>query len=192
MGKSSGGTRNAVSANSRKMGGVTIGDASAEYIDRANGVKRQVNRAAQQKLWNKAEKEAMTPVIGQNWTKSEENALSHYTSSGYITVNEELRSGKMSAKTKKTVEAMDRVLSKNILKEDVIVYRGTSGKYSGKDAAYTSTSTSVTNASAFARGKDATIRAYRIPKGTKAIWIGSGERELILPRNFDMEKYRIR
>lgn len=190
MGKSSGGTRKAVTANSGR--GVIIGDASAEYMDRANGVIRQVNRAAQQKLWDKAEKEAMIPSIGQNWTRSEENALSHYTSSGYITVNEELRSGKMSAKTKKTVEAMDRVLSKNILKEDVIVYRGTSGKYSGKDAAYTSTSTSVTNASAFARGKDATIRAYRIPKGTKAIWIGSGERELILPRNFDMEKYRIR
>ena len=139
-------------------------------------------------------KEAQEPKITAHWTSKEEDSLADYTSSGYKKINTELRTGKVSKKTEKVVRDMDNILSKNILQEDVIVYRGTNGSFDS-DKAYISTSTSAYNAYGFAYmsgNKGARIEAYRIPKGTKAIWIGNGEKELILPRGFDLKKHRLK
>lgn len=152
---------------------------------------KRLSRSTQEKLQKAAAKDTQEPNITSNWTSKEEGSLVDYTGRGYLTINAELRSGKVSKKTEKVVKDMDNILSKNILQEDVIVYRGTNASFDS-DKAYISTSTSVNNARNFARGENARIEAYRIPKGTKAIWIGNGEKELILPRGFDLKKHRLK
>lgn len=149
----------------------------------------KMSRAAQIKLLDKVKAENSTMGLPQNFTNKEETALGKYTSSGYLKINSELRSGKLSAETKSVVKTMDAVMKKNVLKHDVIVYRGTDGSYS-TDKAYISTSTSAYNSYNFAKGKN--LQAYRIPKGTHAIYVGGGENELILPRGFDLKKYKIK
>lgn len=124
-------------------------------------------------------------------TKSQESAVEKYTSKDYQTINGELRSGNVSAKTAKTTEMIDSAISSNKTTKEIIVYRGTTGSFSGKDKAYSSTSTNPLTAGSFARGSGK-VKAYRIPKGTNALSIGGGEGEVLFGRGFDLEKFRIK
>jgi hypothetical protein len=186
---SQGSTNAGVSAVSAKH---EVPAATSEYMDRVNGDKKKLNREAQAKLQKKVEKEAIAIADLKGYlTSAEEKAVNIYTSKEYQKINGDLRSGKMDAKTKAVVDKMDSALKNNVLKRDVIVYRGTNGEF-GVDKAYTSTSTNPLTAGNFARGGQAKIRAYVIPKGTHAIVVGGGEGEIILPRGFDLKKHRIK
>ncbi len=156
-----------------------------------SGSFNRLSRDSKSKMISKVQKATVIPTdLPQNYTAKESDFLDTYASIKYQKINGELRSGKLTTETKTSVSRIDALFDKNVLKKDVIVYRGTNGSFTGKDKAYTSTSVDVLTASNFARG-DAKIHAYRIPKGTKAIYIGGGEKELLLPRNFDINKYKI-
>jgi len=190
------GSKDGAKANEGSAGGgmaaqQEVPSATAEYMDRMNGVKKKLSREASVKLQKKMEKETVSNSdIKGKFTASEEKAIDRYTSIEFKTINGELRSGKMSAKTKATVAKMDEAMSKNVLKRDVIVYRGTDGSH-GTDKAYTSTSTNPLTAGNFARG-NAKMQAYVIPKGTHVLAIGGGEGEIILSRGFNLGKHKIK
>lgn len=154
-----------------------------------SGKIKKMSRTAQGKLMDKVQAENKVLDLSKNFTAKEEAALAKYTSSGYLKINSELRSGKLSAGTKSVVKTIDSVMDKNVLKHDVIVFRGSDGSYSS-DKAYQSTSTSAYNAYGFSKGGN--IHAYKIPKGTKCVYVGGAENELILPRGFDLNKHKIK
>lgn len=154
-----------------------------------NGNYKKMSRSAQGKLIKKVKSENKVPDVPKDYRQKEEAALGKYTSSGYQKINGELRSGKLSASTEKTVDTIDKVMQKNVLKHDIIVYRGTDGSFIS-DKAYISTSTSAYNAYGFA--KNGNIHAYRIPKGTHCAYIGGAENELLLPRGFNINKHKIK
>ena len=156
-----------------------------------SGAYQKLSRASKAKMAEKVKKETMELSGMQNFTEKEGDYLDIYASSKYQKINGELRSGKVSAETKKIVSKIDKIMEKNVLKKDIIVYRGTDGSFSTKDKAYTSTSLDAVTANNFARGK-AKLQAYRIPKGTKCVYIGGGEKELLLPRGFDLNKHKIK
>lgn len=193
MAKTSGST----SSSPGKAGGGSSNNAeiptiTANYISAIqSGSYKKLSRASQQKMYDKVKKE-IGPVdnMPQNFTLKESDVLDVYASSKYQKINGELRSGNMSAETKKIVSKIDAIMDKNVLKKDIIVYRGTNGSFSSKDKAYTSTSIDPTTANSFSGGGN--IHAYRIPKGTKCVFIGGGEKEMLLPRDFDLSKHKIK
>lgn len=155
-----------------------------------SGKYAKMPRAAQSKLMAKINQEmAETSTLPQNFTSKEVNALDVYASVKYQTINGELRSGKISKSTQKIVDQLDGAMDKNVLTHDVIVYRGTDGA-TQTNKAYTSTTVSAHIANGFAKGSN--ISAYRIPKGTKCAYIGGGEKELLLPRGFDLNKHKLK
>jgi hypothetical protein len=192
MAKTSGTTTGAMSS-AGKTASIQIPTVTEKYLSAVqSGSFKKLSRTSQVKMLDKVKKELQESVgLPQNFTSKEAGFLDTYASIKYQKINGELRSGKLSAETKKTVSRIDAVLEKNVLKHDIIVYRGTNGSFSSKDKAYTSTSLDVTTASNFSRG-DAKLHAYRIPKGTKAVYIGGGEKELLLPRGFDLNKYKVK
>ena len=195
MAKTSGGlTSEGAPTGSKSAKSVEMPQVVANYLSAVqSGSYQKLSRASKVKMIEKVKKELSTPSdLPQNFTSKEADYLDIYASSKYQKINGELRSGKLSAETKKIVSRIDAIMDKNVLKKDIIVYRGTNGSYSTtKDKAYTSTSVDVLTASNFARG-EAKLHAYRIPKGTKCVYIGGGEKELLLPRDFDLKKHKIK
>lgn len=53
-------------------------------------------------------------------------------------------------------------------------------------------STSRTQRSDTHRSNCKHLHAYRLPAGTKIIYLGGSEEEIILPRGFNLSKYRIK
>ncbi len=193
MAKTSGGVTSGSSIGPTGSGSVDVPPIVSTYLGAVQtGSFNRLSRNSKSQMIKKVQKGSVIPGdLPQNFTAKESDFLDTYASSKYQKINGELRSGKLSAETKKSVDRIDAIMDKNVLKKDVIVYRGTDGSFTGKDKAFTSTSVDVLTASNFARG-NAKIHAYRIPKGTKAVFIGGGEKELLLPRNFDINKYKIK
>lgn len=78
------------------------------------------------------------------------------------------------------------------LKKPVVVYRGTeTAPTRGADKAYQSVSLSAAEALYFAHGSKH-LHAYRLPAGTKVLYVGGSEEEIILPRGFNLAKHRIK
>ena len=190
MGRNSGGSGGASSVS---VSSVELPQAVTTYLSSVqSGAYKKLSRASQEKMVSKVRKEFVdTEGLPRNFSSKEGDFLDIYASSKYQKINGELRTGKLSPDTKRVVGRIDAIMEKNVLKRDVIVYRGTNGSFSSKDKAYTSTSIDVLTANNFARG-DAKLHAYRIPKGTKCVYIGGGEKELLLPRDFDINKYKIK
>lgn len=188
MGKTSGGVRDHGGKKVAPKAGLSTN--TEKFIDAIqSGKYKKMSRSAQMKMIEKVKAENKALDLPMNFTSKEEAALSKYTSSGYLKINGELRSGKLSAETRSTVKTIDSIMKKNVLKHDVIVFRGTDGSYT-TDKAYQSTSTSAWSSYTFTKGNN--LHAYRIPKGTNAVYVGGGENELILPRGFDLNKYKIK
>ena len=84
---------------------------------------------------------------------------------------------------------MDKAISMKTLDKDIVVWRGSRVK-EGKSGRFVSTSISAGAAEGFNYGNN--LHAYRIPKGTKYFYSGTGEGEVILPRGFNLQKYKIK
>ena len=115
-------------------------------------------------------------------------ALAYYHSSLFDDINTNLRRGGDGGPYTKTLDGMfDHMLSK-----PVVVYRGTEKPpVRGADKAFQSTSLSAAKAQYFTGGSKH-LHAYRLPAGTKVIYLGGSEEEIILPRGFNLAKYKIR
>ena len=125
----------------------------------------------------------------------EKDAVDNYRRWGFEEVNEKLRNGTaLNKEEMQMVNIIDRVISRTKLKDDIIVYRGTQYKPSAINKGYSSTSRNITTAEHFSSGMYGSkhLYAYRIPKGTNVLIIGGAEDEIILPRNFNLGKYKIK
>lgn len=137
----------------------------------------------------------------QGLDKRSTAALETYAGESYSDINGHLRTGEpASAKTKKTIAALDDTLNNASLPENTVVYRGMSMDKNAvknlkpgatfKDKAFVSTSLSEERADVFSNfsyGKDAVMFRVKAPKGSKgmAIEAVSGftlEREVLFAR----------
>jgi len=122
-------------------------------------------------------------------TRRELEALRSYKEEGFSRINTVARRGGKS----KEMPGIDSALKKNLLQEDVVVYRGINIKpntMAGKtvtDMGYMSTSLDPSIAAGFAESTG-TILRIRIPAGTptaymeRMVILGKGESEMILGR----------
>lgn len=153
----------------------------------------KIKRTDQIKLITGAEVECLKLVseLKQNFSEKEVESLDVYASIKYKEINDILRKGKEIPKEYKTViNDINNALKKNILENDIVVFRGNSGN-DVKDSAYKSTSVNLYSAYNFSVGNNSTINAYKIPKGTNYAFIGGGEYEVLLSQDIDLEKYKI-
>lgn len=136
-------------------------------------------------------------------SKNEVNAVNEYTGKKYLTVNSQLREGKVDAGNKKLINEMDNALEKNKLDKDETFYRSAnmpelnklvnSGKavgYKFSDKAYMSTTESNEVANNYSREKDSVRLVVNAKKGTPSLKIdneigayGDKEQEVLLGRN---------
>lgn len=155
-----------------------------------------------------------TGKSGKAWedslSKQEKSALHAYSTAKYQAINSGLRSGKLSASDKKTVDAIDSALGKSGLPSDSVLYENQKlyraanipevaavlkkkGNLEGmtfKDKAFVSTTKDLSVANNFMRG-NAQLFVIHAPKGTKAanidsfsaLNIGKGESEVLMARN---------
>lgn len=126
--------------------------------------------------------------VNERYSPEQLKALAYYHSSLYDDMNTSLRSGGDGGPNAKIMDGMfDHTLTK-----PVVVYRGTEKKpKSGPDKAFQSTSLSAAKAEYFTHGSKH-LHAYRLPAGTKIIYLGGSEEEIILPRGFNLSKYKIK
>lgn len=127
-------------------------------------------------------------------TKAEEDAVDSFRQWGFEELNEALRAGKpLTAKQKEVQEQIDKIMSRTTLKKDIVVYRGTKDAPIDINPAYSSTTTRITIAEHFSSEMYGSkhLYAYRIPKGTHCLIIGGAEDEIVLPRGFNLGKYKI-
>jgi 8-oxo-dGTP pyrophosphatase MutT (NUDIX family) len=127
--------------------------------------------------------------LTQNFSDEDKDNLDKYVSIKYKEINGQLREDKLSTENKKIVSVIDKVMKKNKLSQDTIVYRGFDSSDVKNQNAFSSTSLDESVAKNFSRGKNPTIKKYVIPKGTPCAYIGGKEYELLLPRNFDLQKF---
>jgi 16S rRNA C967 or C1407 C5-methylase (RsmB/RsmF family) len=166
-----------------------------EYFDRIKNDKYQkLSRDAKIKLNTKIEKELDTldkqlaPKF-TNLSGKELDIVEEYMSSEYKKINNELRSKKLSKNTEKIVKFLDELIEKNKAPFDIEVFR--SSHFVGSDLAYTSTSLNPITANSFNRNGTSFFKLI-IPKGTNCFYIGKGEKELLLPRNIDLNKFLVK
>lgn len=97
-------------------------------------------------------------------------------------------------KEESITQQLDKIMQRATLSKDIIVYRGTRNKPTATNKGYTSTSRMATIAEHFSSGMYGSkhMYAYRIPKGTHCLVIGGAEDEVLLPRNFNLSKYKLK
>lgn len=126
----------------------------------------------------------------ERYTQEQLKSLAFYHSSFYSDINDTLR-GTASYNIDKHVKTLDGMFDHTLTKP-IIVYRGTENKPTrGADKAYQSTSLSAAKASYFTYG-GRQLHAYRLPAGTKVLYVGGSEEEVILPRGFNLAQYKIK
>ena len=144
------------------------------------------------KLLNAADAGAST--LTANWEMYEKagvaNALHHYLGDDHQKINGVLAGTvKSTPRVQKYISDMDKAIGMKTLDKDIVVWRGSHSK-EGKSGRFVSTSLSAGAAEGFNYGNH--LHAYRIPKGTKYFYSGTGEHEVILPRGFNLGKYKIK
>lgn len=158
---------------------------------------KKLNREAQSKLIDKVSQESdnIANSLKSDFKADDNqiNALDVYTSITYQSINSDLRKGqKLNMRFQNIVKNIDNVITDNILKQDLIVYRGTGKEDDFNSKGFSSTSIDPYSAYNFARGEDSVLKKYILPKGTNYAFIGGGEKELLLPRDFDLQKYEVK
>lgn len=124
----------------------------------------------------------------QRYDATQLKALAYYHSSLFDDINRDLRGGGSGGQYTKTLDGMFDYT----LRSSVVVYRGTeTAPTRGADKAYQSTSLSAAKASYFTHGSKH-LHAYKLPAGTKVLYVGGSEEEIILPRGFNLAKHRIK
>lgn len=170
----------------------TVTPGAGRLIDAIQSGKYQkMDYEKQSKLYDDAAFESQRLNIKdaeERYTPEQLQALAYYHSSLFDDMNTSLRNGGDGGKYTKTLDGMfDHTLEK-----PVVVYRGTEkAPIRGADKAFQSTSLSAAKAEYFTNGSKH-LHAYRLPAGTKIIYLGGSEEEIILPRGFNLSKYRIK
>ena len=124
----------------------------------------------------------------QNFTDDQADAINTYVSEQYQNINHYLRTGQGFKKQYQPIlQKINSAMSKNRLQHDVITYRGISTAQfmpnQGEvfqQKGFTSTSPHIYNAYNFARGKDKYMVKINVKKGTPAVYIGGGQKQLLL------------
>jgi len=124
------------------------------------------------------------------------DALKAYQGSGYKYMNAAAMGKKtgrkaFDAEIKKHMENLDRAIQMRKTTKEMIVWRGSS-KAEKNSQRYVSVSLHAeVSASGFTSGKH--LHAFRIPKGTPYAYSNRlGEWEMILPRGFKLQDYKIK
>ena len=183
MGARSGGGGGAAGGGSPAMRALTNAIQSGEFD--------KMSIRDQDRLMHAADKERAKLSEARNiYSDSEWDALDAYTGSGFERMNAHAVHGGGDAETKALVANMDKAIARRKLTKDIVVWRG-SDKTESVSGRYVSTSISAKIANKFRTGKN--MHAYRIPKGTHYLYTErKGEAEVILPRGFNLSKYKIK
>ena len=184
---SSGGT-----ASSWRNGTNTVTPGAERLIKAVqSGRYEKMDYDQQDALYNDAAYESKSLNIKdaeERYNEEQLKALAYYHSSLFDDINSSLRKGGDGGKYTKVLDGMfDHTLT-----SPVVVYRGTEkAPARGADKAFQSTSLSAAKAQYFTHGSRH-LHAYRLPAGTKVIYLGGSEEEIILPRGFNLAKHKIR
>lgn len=156
-----------------------------------SGAFQRMSYEQQDKLLAAADKEAAKLTEARHiYSDSEWSAMDAYTGSGYESMNAHSIKGGGDAETKALVANIDKAIGRRTLTKDIIVWRGSNGTES-TSGRFKSTSLKASVADKFRTGKN--MHAYRIPKGTHYLYTErKGEAEVILPRGFNLSKYKIK
>ena len=168
------------------------GKASRELMSALQSGKfEKMSAAAQERLLDAADREATRLSENRNiYSDNEWDALKAYEGGFYDRINAAANGTDANQSAKDAVRDLDSALKRRKLTKDIIVWRG-SDRAEDTSARFISTSTKASIADKFRIGKN--MHAYRIPKGTNYIYTeGKNESEVILPRNFNLNKYKIK
>lgn len=168
----------------------------SKYLAYANGHKKlsrdgiiKLNAKIQKTIQNKA-----SDLTNDNLTGEQVDAVTTYVSEKYKEINNHLR-GLVPTKDKSllnTIGHINEAISKNTLKEDMIVYRSVSDdKHLKSDKAFQSVSIDPSVANNFSRIDGSKVYAFKIPAGTNYAYLGGSEKELVLNNKVDLSKYVI-
>jgi hypothetical protein len=178
--------------NARKLNaaGNKIGDlmASGEWQRMSYLQKLKLLEEADRASSSLTEKDSM-------YSDSEWAGISAYQGSGYSYMNDALtgrKTGdkKFDAEVEGYIKGLDKAIGRRKLTKDIVVWRGSDTKES-KSARFVSTSLKAKDANSFNKGNN--LHAFKIPKGTHFYYSNRrGEHEVLLPKGFDLSKYKIK
>lgn len=198
MSKGAGGTKGARSALEKNPMASAIGklDKRELYALKLVQAGKQDELVDDSKAWDDvfdARKDFLSLGEGK-YTQDELDAISAYSGYDFDRINDALE-GKakfgVSQKTQNQIKLLDSAMAKTKLPRDMVVYRGTVTAQQGIKQGFISTSRDLHTALQFNDGSK-NVHAYLIPKGTHVIYIRDrAENELLLPRGFDIRKYKI-
>jgi len=191
--KGNGGTKKKPSSKSKEENTQKHHDKLHSLLD--SGKFKSKNRVEQTKLIGDAQDHTrkVEKSLTQDFDDKEIDALDTYVSEKYKDINSYLRKGeKDNPELDKTISLIDSAISKNKLKEDIIVYRSLSGNQElVEDKAFQSTSIDPYTSNTF-KTKEGKIYKLKIPAGTNYAYIGGGEKEMLLPRDLDLTKFIVK
>ena len=126
------------------------------------------------------------------YSDSEWEALKAYEGGSFEKINDAARGAKKASDwDKKTIHDLDKAIGRRKLTKDIIVWRGSTAKESSSGR-FVSTTLKASVAEKF-NGGTKHLHAFKIPKGTHYLYTeGKGEAEVILPRGFNLSKYKIK
>ena len=190
MAKASGGG----TAGSWRRGTNAVPPAASRLIEAVqSGKLAKMSNDMQNQIWDDAMQESPSLNIKdaeERYTTEQLKSLAVYHSSFYSDINDTLR-GKADYNVSQHIKTLDSMFDYT-LKKSIIVYRGTEkAPTRGIDKAYQSTSLSAAKAEHFTYG-GRHLHAYRLPAGTKVLYVGGSEEEVILPRGFNLAQYKIK
>lgn len=135
--------------------------------------------------------------------KNYTNKLNHYYNNG-VSLNEHLHHGiELNEKQSEFVSALDNIMDKTKLHDDLTVYTGTNKRHSDlirkydvvNHPGFVSTSLSLNSARSFAQDNGGDIVKIHVPKEHRGLYVShisdyDGEREFVLPRNTKLKIHR--
>lgn len=124
----------------------------------------------------------------QNFTDDQADAINVYTSEKYQDINRYLRTGQGFKKEYQPIlKKINSAMSKNKLQHDVITYRGIStAQFMPRQGevfeqkGFASTSPHIYSAYSFSRGENKYMVKINVKRGTPAVYIGGGQKQLLL------------
>lgn len=134
-------------------------------------------------------------------TYNEKQAIDWYTGTGYQLINAHLRGDHVVRNPRDycpmmigdAIAHLDTYINKNVLTDDVVVYRGMSSYRLPQDMSpghiiefvyFLSTSTDLSIASSYSRTNGGVVLQITVPRGSFGVYVDVlGESELLLPRN---------
>ena len=126
------------------------------------------------------------------YSDAEWDALKAYEGGHFEKINDAARGAKKATEwDKQTIKSLDKAIGRRKLTKDIIVWRGSTAKESSSGR-FVSTTLKASVSEKF-NGGTKHLHAFKIPKGTHYLYTeGKGEAEVILPRGFNLSKYKIK